>query len=633
MESVIRLFQAVPVKTKRKKKPSAGLLSKTLQSGFMFSPQVCANYSDQELLKLVPIVSGNVGLSARQMNNSLHKSWKKIKTADIRQLLMEQIIHYITTYGFEAMGVYNEDSVYIPNEKLDIPALTNDVVITVINGYTVKEIKEKVMKLLQSGVALKTETIKDVVSIALEFDDFIKEDEIETVKNKEVKTHLCDMFNLVPKNAMEFLRFIIYKATGTTLLIKSPGLIAQLKESDKDNIGSLFIQYEKKYGLQSLARIFYRFKPIFLAFRTNRALKKYVNKVRRLAKLYHKPMPVDFLNNVTGMIKIGEKISIAKLDRELNKVNTFRKIRLAYALNFRTKDVHSIMYRIRNGKGFATEFEDIRNKTHFRLVRDIVVRSIVKDLKKNVKGKKIFIPENLNYALPATEKQFTGSFPSGTYVTVPKDMVFGVYWENQEKHRIDLDLSVVASGIGKIGWDSHYRDEERHVLFSGDVTDAPKSKGGASELFYVARQKKANLMLFCNYFNFIEDIPVPFKILVAQENAGKMKLNYMVNPNNVKAITTSIMDIKEKMLGIIVTTTKECRFYFAEASISQSITSSDSEAAQHSRNYIHDFYSNTINLNELLVKAGGKLVKDKEKCDIDLSPESLEKDSILNLVM
>lgn len=633
MESVIRLFHAVPVKTKRKKKPSAGLLLKTLQSGFMFSPQVCANYSDQELLKMVPIVSGNVGLSARQMNNSLHKSWKKIKTADIRQLLMEQVIHYITTYGFKAMGVYSEDSVYIPNEKLDIPALKNDVAITVINGYTTKEIQEKLMKLIASGVALKYQTVADVVSIFGDLDIGITEEDLEVVKNKEVKIHLYDLLGLVPKNALEFLRFVVYKATDTTLLIKSPGLIAQIRESDKSNIGSLFTQYKTKYGLQSLARIFYRFKPIFLAFRTNRALKIYVNQIRRLAKLYHKPMPEDFLNNVTGMIKTGKKFSTAKLNRELDKVNTFRKIRLAYALNFRTKDPLSIMYRIRNGKGFATDFESTRHKTVVRLVRDEVVRSIVKDLKKNVKGKKIFIPENLNYALPATEKQFTGSFPSGTYVTVPQDMVFGVHWENQEGRPIDLDLSVVASGIGKIGWDSQYRDEDRQVLFSGDVTDAPKSKGGASELFYVAKQKKANLMLFCNYFNFDEELPVPFKILVAQEKAGKMKLNYMVDPNNVQAITTSIMDVKEKMLGIIVTTTKECRFYFVESSIGKSITSSDSEAAKHSRNYIYDFYRNTINLNELLVKAGGKLCKNREKCDIDLSPESLEKDSILKLVM
>ncbi len=35
---------------------------------------------------------------------------------------------------------------------------------------------------------------------------------------------------------------------------------------------------------------------------------------------------------------------------------------------------------------------------------------------------------------------------------------------------------------------------------------------------------------------------------------------------------------------------------------------------------------------ELLEKAGGILVANKNECDIDLSPESLEKDTIINLI-
>ena len=40
-----------------------------------------------------------------------------------------------------------------------------------------------------------------------------------------------------------------------------------------------------------------------------------------------------------------------------------------------------------------------------------------------------------------------------------------------------------------------------------------------------------------------------------------------------------------------------------------------------------------IELKDILEKAGAKFVKDKEKCDIDLSPETLEKDTILNLLV
>ena len=89
---------------------------------------------------------------------------------------------------------------------------------------------------------------------------------------------------------------------------------------------------------------------------------------------------------------------------------------------------------------------------------------------------------------------------------------------------------------------------------------------------------------------------------------------------------------KQKILGLVVTTTNECRFYFTEAYLGNSISSSGKEYVEQTRKYMFDFYTNTISLNKVLVKAGAKLVEDKEKCDIDLSFETLEKDSILNIV-
>ena len=62
----------------------------------------------------------------------------------------------------------------------------------------------------------------------------------------------------------------------------------------------------------------------------------------------------------------------------------------------------------------------------------------------------------MNYALPATEKQFTGDLPSGTSIRVPKDMVFGIHWENVPGHWVDLDLSVTSPFTGKVGWDGNY---------------------------------------------------------------------------------------------------------------------------------------------------------------------------------
>ncbi len=628
--SVLRLFKAVPI-TKKGKSTSEKLLKETIKKGFIFSPEVIHNYSEKDLIKLIGVVEKEVGLSADKMNSSFHKSWKKIREASIEQLVMEQIIHYITTYGFERMGIYDESSVYIPCEELKIPRLNvKKILLTVIKGYTKGELRIKILDLLKSGIALGEDTKKDVIDVAtfVELDEY----EINNIRNKEVRTALYDYFGLFPEDPIEFLRYIIYKSTNKTLLIKDRATIEDIKSKDNLHVLGLLTKYRNKYGLERLAEIFYRFKPLFLAFRTNSKLKSIVNRIRKLADRYHKPMKEDYLNSITAKIKQGRVINVDKLIKELSRVNVFRKIRLAYALKFRTKEVESILYRIRNGKGYATTFDFSRQKTA-GAVLDEVLGSIVEDIKPNVKGKKIYIPEHMNYTLPSTEKQFTGDFPSGTYVSIPKDMVFGIHWENVDGHRIDLDLSLIDKEGYKLGWDGGYRSEGNKILFSGDITDARKPKG-ASELFYVERQQNVASILMVNYFNFQDfdkEIEVPFKILVAKEKVKRLNENYMVNPNNVLSVAKTKINQRQKILGLLTTTPKECRFYFTETYLGNSITSSASVFSENARRYLFDFYENTISLNELLEQAGAKIVTEG-KFDIDLSPEKLVKDTILNLV-
>ena len=357
-------------------------------------------------------------------------------------------------------------------------------------------------------------------------------------------------------------------------------------------------------------------------------LKTIINRVRKLAIKYHRPMSEDYLNEITAKIKKGEIIDIDKLKSELERVNVFRKIRLAYALRYRTKNIDSILYRIRNGKSFATDFY-FGDKERARTILSIVLDSITKDIEKNVKGKKIYIPDYINYSLPATEKQFTGNLPSGTYISIPQDMIVGVYWENIKPYMIDLDLSLVSRSK-KYGWDAGYRNDEGDILYSGDITNAPT---GATELFFVKRQLKDSFILFLNYYNYNAGVRVPFKIIIAKEKAKDFGNNYMVNPNNIVSVVQSEISQKQKMLGLLIITMKESRFYFAETSIGRSITSRNSEAAENSRKYLLSFYQNSFELKDILLKAGAEIVDDKDKSDIDLSPENLEKDSILNLLL
>jgi len=656
MQATVKLFKALPIKTRQKKSPTKELLEKTVKRGFVFSPEVIYNYSNYD--ELIKLVEGVFGITGEKVNASFHKSWKKVKEADIEQLIVEQIAHYLTTYGkkdpisylfqkehlenwkvdnlsekilsledFDSDKIYDKDYVYLPKEALDIPDIDIDEIkLVVIKGYTKQELKDKLLKLLNSGIALKEDTINDVVDVAMYVN--VTGEDIEDIKNKEVKVILYEYLNIFPANPVEFLRYVVYVATDETLLIKSPELIAKIKEGKNIKIAKLFQRYSMTQGLEKLGEMFYRFKPIFLAFRTNRTLKSMINKIRKMAIQYHKPMPEDYLNEITAKIKVGEVIDVDRLKSELGRINTFRKIRLAYALKFRTKDVDSILYRIRNGKAYATDF-NFKNKIVAKHVLAIVLDSITENIGKNVKGKKIYIPNYINYSLPATEKQFTGNFPSGTYISIPNDMIVGIYWENVKPYTVDLDLSLI-SPAGKFGWDSMYRDEEGSILFSGDITNAPD---GATELFYIQRQLKDSFILFLNYYNYNSEIKVPYKIIVAKEKAKDFGENYMVNPNNIVSVVQSEISQKQKILGLLITTINESRFYFAETSIGMSITSSNSKFAENSRKYFLNFYQNSIELKDILLKARAKFVDDKAKSDIDLSPESLEKDRILDLLL
>jgi len=632
MQTFISLFKALPITKNGKKEANKKLLKETIKSGFIYAPEVIYNYDTDFLIKIIPMIEETIGFNSRKINNTFHKSWRKIKETNIEVLVIEQIMHYITTYGFEALGVYDNNSVYIPCEKLELPRINLDKIpLTVIKGYTIEELKEKVFAVLKSGIALKDDTKIGMVNLIKQLFNF-SEDELVQIKNKEVRVVLYDSLNKIPKNPIEFLRFVIFKSIGRTLLIKDPNTISEIKVSmtiTKDIVYKLFKKYDKEFGIEHLGEIFYRFKPLFLAFKRSEEMNNIINRIRRLAVRFHKPMPEDFLNSVTSKIK-NDTLDLEILEKELKKVNVFRKIRLVYSVKFRESEPSYILYRIRNGKNFVTDFNELSSKKHQDAL-NIILKSISENLRQKVAGKNIYIPKNITYSLPATEKQFVGNFPSGTCISVPNNMIFGIHWNDVGENRIDLDLSLINHLGDKIGWDGRYRNQNLTVLFSGDMTSATPPNG-ATELFHVNKNSSICSIMFVNYYNFNEKVEVPFKIIVGRDVRENLSRNYMISPNNVISSDSAKISTRQKIIGLMVTNEKECKFYYVETSFGDSITSRATKSTNKIRQFLFDFNFGSITLNEVLEKSGAILVDSKEDCDIDLSPESLEKDTIINLI-
>lgn len=624
MKSTLRLFKALPIESKVEvdKDRLAELMEQTIPLGFVFEPV----FSSRTFAHIIKEVNDLYGRNPEELNSSFHKSFSKVRDASISQLAFEQAIHYLTTYGAEMVGVYNQDSVYIPAERLDIPELKEDIRLVVIHGFTKEELKVKLLELLSSGIALSEQSVEDAIDVAQYVEMDVKE--VELVTNKEVKAALYDHFDIVPQNPVEFLRYVVYRTTGKTLLIKNKELIELLKQGTNSGLVKYFNTYEKLYGLEKLAEIFYRFKPIFLAMRTNSSLKRSINKIRRLAKTHHRPMPEDLLNSITYRLKTRNAPDADVFRKAMADTNVFRKIRLAYALKFRTTDSESIVYRIRNGKSFAKEFS-FENKHSAETLYKGVLTYIAEDIRPNVEGKSFFIPKGLTYALPASEKQFTGDIPSGSFVELEEDMVVGVHWLNTGK-RVDLDLSLVNLQ-GKIGWDSLYRDGKREILFSGDVTDAPGTKG-ASELFYIGTSDDSSWLLSLNYYNYRLGDECPFKLFVAQSDPENIEKNYMVDVNKIVTASNSSLDKKQTLLGIVKTSEQSKRFYFVQTGLKQCVSYHGSEYSEHTRRFFLNYYTNTITLNEMLELAGAKIVNEMAEGVIDLSPEAVDKTTFINLL-
>lgn len=632
IKATLHLFNAIQIRKNQKiiKYPHHNpFLIRAIKNGYVLDPRIEVN---EDLLDIVESV---VGISGEKANSAFHKSWKTIQNTPQLILWAKAAVHYLTTYGFESLGLYQEDTIYIPKEELNIPGITEDMPITVVHALTVTEIQQRIENLGSAGIALKEETLDSIMEIvrANQLDLIMSK-----IKNQELRVRLFDYYITAPSDPVDYLRYLVYRLCGSTLLIKNKETIEKILRTPNPELLDELLEL-RPYNLSS---IFLRYKPIFLAMKKISKNKAVFNRLRKEAKRTHIPLPEDYLNNVTNRIK-HNMLDPRILSQKLSKVNIFRKIRLLNAVKFRIRpSCDSIVYRIRNGKGWVSNFVPWTNpriSLNLLTTLKIVSDSIIKDVRKNVEKKTIYIPRNVHYALPATEKQFTGFVPTGSYIEVENNLVFGIHWFNT-KDRVDLDLSIISES-GKIGWDRRYKTSTGNILFSGDMTSAPRPNG-ASELFYIKQHTESEPMLvLVNHYNkgheytTDSDAPVPTKILVGQDTPENFQEDYIVDPNKILMSTNIDITRKQNILGVVKNTNGINRFYFGLVSVGDSISCSENTVLTQTRKFLSHDLTTRVSLRDILIEAGAKVVDtkpDEYQEYIDLSPNALSKDSIIALL-
>lgn len=563
----------------------AELQKEAMKVGYLVHPD-CANLSTYNFIKSKSI----------NYNSTFYKTIEDITSKSRFELLIDQIIHYCSTYGTNYEG-----QPYIPNSnnQVDIKFTDYKVILPITN----EEAIERCNKMLQSGIALSQETIEDILII---FDELKYVPNIDLIKNKECKMILYKKTNQIPTNNIEMLRLLVYKSTGKTLLIKNKESLFEIRHRTND----FFSNDVKKFGIEKMSEIFFRFKPIFLTFgKTSSANKEVVNKLRRLADKHHKPMHVGFFESL-----LSKPESIIELPNKLETISNFKKVQLLQTINIRKKQLSLRAFSIRNGKLFMKEEQLNKNIKHYDIIYAIVYQSLINSLSK--KKCSVKFSDIINLTIPTTEKSFIGNYPLGTSFNIgSSNAIVGIHWKDIDGAK-DLDLSIINIDGKKFGWNASYYNSNKSIIFSGDMTYANPE---AVELFYASNGFTPGIVKV-NLYNGQDNSK--FKLFFAIEKIESMGKNYMVDPNNVLFTIDSTMDSKEKSLGVL----KEDKFILAQFRTGKGRVSGDSITNKYT-DYAIETLDCYLDLKKVLLDAGFTI--DNNNPNLDLS--DVNKDTLISL--
>lgn len=534
-------------------------------------------------------------LNGHDLNKTFHKSWEKIKTSTGLELLIEQIRHYISTYGSNF-----QNEIYIPDEVLNVPGMK--LHFKMIKAYSLDEMTEKCLSLLESGIALKEETINDILYILteeLEYEFTGK----ENIKNKEAIVKIADLYEIYPENPVEFFRYVIFKTTQTSLLIKNDELIDMIKASKFDPT-NLF----EGFGLERLAEIFNRFKPLFLAYK-NRSSKT-INRIAKLSKTHHKPLIINPLNEATSTLLEESDL------HWLHNATPFALFKALAACYVRMYGQDTFVYRIRNGKSWVkTRKNNDVNEMNFDFILDYLKSRF------DLSGKKFYFPENVEFGLPTSEKMFVGNIPTGTRFSGEK-LAVGIYWENGWG-AYDLDISGLNIG-GKAGWNATYNQGNGNLMHSGDMTSAPN---GAVEYLYANKGLNIPTLVMNNVYS--GNTECGYKIVIGK--GDDISREYMMNPNQLFAEARCNSVQRQTVLGILIPKGKKQTFVLLNFGAGHAHVSGNSDTSVMAANALYQQWYEPMSFNALVKELGATVTTKKTEADFDFSLEGLEKDSFMKI--
>lgn len=559
-------------------------------------------------------------------NSTFYKTWEDIESRSQEELWLNAIFHYITTYGTNfSLGngfTFNESPVEIDYTQYQI-----------LRAVDEEEIFNDVYGLIKSGIALSTSTV-NIIADFIDKNNLYGKIDIEKVNNKEIMPILCIKGGLLPKDEFNLLRLFIYYFTDSPMLIKSKSAIKTIKKQISDCINNRYNCKDKKMleviknldwlRKEKLSRIFYRFKPLFLAMKCSETSKT-INQIRRLANKNHTPLKVGFWEKVLTPVKIrGEKEERIKYVTEhSSEISIYKRISLVSSIVekmvlFREHgSSHKRMFRIRNGKVYITDNKiPSLDEDYCYKISDTIMDSIFSDLKKKYQKEdgsmpSVRLPRGINLVMPISEKNFVGDIPSGSYIKLnDKDNIIGIYWRNEWGAR-DLDLHFMTLTGSRYGWNSDYKGDG--IYYSGDMTNADPE---AAELYkfdkdkdgvFTVQQYTGNDKYAFNFF-VAKDSFDNIKNLTGKSWNVQKSYKCMVDPNKIIYNTHIETDLTGNNIGII----DGDKFVFTQDSLGGGRLPNYEMIEQGMESLIVKNLSKGVKIKDVLQESGFNIVNDND---------------------
>ena len=561
-----------------------------IKKGYVVDP-ACCNQRVVDFLNSIP----------NNYNTTFYSSVADVVERNRFELLVDQVLHYASTYG--SMDTV---SPYIVNEHFgEEPVLSIDFSdCKVIKPITKTEIGIKVQDMLASGIALKGETLDNLFSLIEEFNFQI---DINVVKNIEAKMRLYTLLNLLPTSADELVRYVVYQITGDTLLIKNRELIAKISygysSTDMVKIHNQMV----RFGLEELSSVFFRYKPLFLALRRDTMMRKLVNKLRKLANKHHKP----FVAGYWETILTKKDFDVQELIAKSKTISNFKLVRLIKAIDVKSSGSNSKFFLIRNGKTFIKANDNNVVPSRLLWVREILMESLINNIREKttmLDFNRVKLPTNLRLAVPTSEKTYVGNIPFGSYIIPSKsNSIFGINWFGDDGAQ-DLDLSYMDLKGNKMGWNSSYYNEERSIVYSGDVTRANPE---ACEYMF-CKKGLADGVIYVNAYCAKPDSK--YRFFIGQTN-DDFTVSRETPSENMIDFSAPMSITGEQCVGFYV----DGHIYFSDLNQGNNRVSSTSRRMIETIEHFVSTKDSFVYWDEILTLAGCKIVVDDEECDVDLS--------------